>query len=317
MMSCARIVRISFVLPMLVLFPSVVGASPSATNPAAPLAGITVSFKVDSRVIDPTHGGAPWISPPTYSGAYAQDTVQARADGIDVAGRVSAISAKWIASDPSMVKVSPTQGSEVRIVVKHAGESRVKVVSGRVTQVLVVQARYQGKFIQVAITQLRNSKPPSPGLANKAPALENTGAEKEKDGLTSLRGGLRYRILKKTDGPTPTEDDVVECRYRLFAMNGQEVDGPHGDQRATFAVAESNLKEALRLMPVGSKWQILVPSRPAPSGNSPRGRRRAASTVRQSVPLVVEVELLAIKSAPGERGAAASEPAASPVGISL
>jgi hypothetical protein len=66
-------------------------------------------------------------------------------------------------------------------------------------------------------------------------------------------------------------------------------------------------------MPVGSKRQIFVPPDPSLEGDRPRGRKRSASTVRLSLPLVVEVELLAVKRAPsaGERIAAATSPAVS------
>jgi FKBP-type peptidyl-prolyl cis-trans isomerase FklB len=299
--------RIAFALSVLVLIPLPVNASGAPAKPAASLTGITISFKLDPRLIDPTHGGTSWISPHTYSGANAQDTVEARAQGVDAKGQLSAISAKWIASDPTMVKVSPSQGNEVRIVVKRAGQSRVKVVSGGVSQILAVQSRYQGKFIQIAITQLRESKPPSPGPTNKAPAL----AEKKDDANVTLPSGLRYKILNKADGQTPTDNDVVECHYRISATNGQELDGSHASgPPVTLSVAETSWKEALKLMPVGSKWLILVPPRPAPPADRPRGRKRSASTVRFNSALVVEVELLAIKKAPGEPGGASSSPAA-------
>jgi FKBP-type peptidyl-prolyl cis-trans isomerase len=194
----------------------------------------------------------------------------------------------------------------------------VKVVSGRVSQVLAVQSRYQGKFIQIAITQLRESKPPSPGPTNKAPAIGNPLAEKKDDADVTLPSGLRYKILKKADGQTPTDDDVVECHYRISATNGQELDGSHASgPPVTLSVAETGWKEALKLMPVGSKWQIVVPPRPAPPTDRPRGRKRTASTVRFNSALIVEVEILAIKRAPGERGGASSSPAASGAGISL
>jgi FKBP-type peptidyl-prolyl cis-trans isomerase FklB len=311
--------RIAFALSMLVLLPRAVAASPAAAEPAASLTGITVSFKLDPRTIDPTHGGMQWVSPRTYSGANAQDTVEARAQGVDAKGGLSAVSARWIASDPTMVNVSPSQGNEVRLVVRRAGQSTVKVVSGRVSQVLAVQSSHRGKFIQVAITQLRDLKPPSPSPANTASAPNSPLAEKQKESEVTLPSGLRYKILKKASGQTPTEDDVVECRYRISAPNGQELDASPASQPVTFSVAEARWKEALKLMPVGSKWQIVVPPRRVPSGDRPRGRWRAGSTVRFSSALIVEVELLAIKKAPepGKRAAAASSPEASGVGISL
>jgi len=302
MMSLARSSRqIAFALSMLVLLPAAAGAMPLAAEPSASLTGITVSFKLDPRVIDPTHGGTQWISPPTYAGANAQSTVEARAQGVDANGRLSPIRATWIAADPNMVKVSPSQGSEVKIVVKRAGQSSVKVVSGRVSQSLTVQSRYEGKFIQIAITQVREVKRPSPAPTDKASALQNALAEKTSDTDVTLPSGLRYKILKRGSGETPAEDDIVECRYRVSTGNGREVDSAHANQPLAFSVAGMRWKEVLKLMPVGSTWQILVPSHPVPAGDKPRGRGRAASPVRMTMPLIVELELVSIKKQSGER----------------
>jgi FKBP-type peptidyl-prolyl cis-trans isomerase len=309
---------IAFALSMLVLLSRTAGAAPPAAEPSGPLAGITVFFKLDPRLIDPTHGGMQWISPPTYAGANAQNTVEARAQGVDAKGRLSPITAKWIPSDPKMVKVSPSQGNEVRIVVKRAGQSTVKVVSGGVSQRLTVKSRFEGKFIQVAITQVREMKRPSPGPAeNKAPALQNTVAEKTNDTDVTLPSGLRYKILKRGSGQTPAEDDIVECRYRVSTGNGREVDSSHATQPLTFSVAEMRWKEVLKLMPVGSTWQILVPPRPVPTADKPRGRGRAASPVQMTMPLIVEMELVTIKKAPGGRDSADSSPQASGAEIRL
>jgi FKBP-type peptidyl-prolyl cis-trans isomerase FklB len=306
---------VGFVLSMSVLLPRPVDASSPAPGPSASPTGIAISFKMDPRLIDPTHGGTAWVSPHTYVGANAQDQIEARAQGFDAGGRLSAISARWTASDTTMVKVSPSEGNEVRIVVRRAGRSRVTVVSGGASQVLEVRSRYQGQFIQVEITQLRDLNQPSPGV-NTSPARENPRAEAKDDGAVTLPSGLKYKVLRGTDGQRPTDDDFVECRYRISTANGQEVDASHASQPVTLSVAETSWKEALKLMSVGSRWEILMPPRPAPPGERPRGRRRAASTARFNTAMIVEVELLAIKKTPGPRGAPGIGPAGSG-GISL
>ena len=313
MMSCASMTRqMTFVLSMLTLLPRAVDASPPPAEPAASLVGLTVSFKLDPRVIDPTHGGMAWISPHTYLGANAQDTVHARAEGIDAKGRLSVIGAKWIPSDPTMVKVSPGEGNEVRIVVKRAGQSKVKVIAGGVWQELAVQSRYQNQFIQIAITQLRGLKPASPAPAKTAPVLEDHLAQRKSAGEVTLPGGLRFTMLERADGPTPNDDDLVEVRYRVLAPNGKEVDSSHAKDPAIFRVAEASWKEALKLMPVGSRSVVVLPARPLPPSENPRGRKRATHPSRMSVPLLVEVELLSIQK---DRGTVASSPGGIPTGV--
>lgn len=119
--------------------------------PAA--AKILVAFKLDPRLLGPTYGGERWVSPPTYSGAAAQDTVEARASAVDTGGKVVKVSPEWTASDPEMVTVSPPRGEQVKISVKRAGESSVTVRSGGASRKLVVKAVQTKGIWQVSITQ--------------------------------------------------------------------------------------------------------------------------------------------------------------------
>jgi hypothetical protein len=131
-------------------------ASPGAGNTPTdgPAGIITVSFKLDPRLSGPTYGGERWVSPPTYTGASAQDTVEARAQAMDAKGRPSDMALQWTPADPGMVSVTPSQGNQVKIAVKRTGESKLKVASQSVSKEFLIKARYQGKAIQVEIVQL-------------------------------------------------------------------------------------------------------------------------------------------------------------------
>ena len=137
-----------------VLLPSIVPASPLLAEPDADsLKAITVTFKLDPRLSGGTYGGERWVSPPTYTGASAQDTIEARVGGTDAKGRPVRISATWTASDPEMVTVTPGQKNEFRITVKRTGECKLTVASQGVSKELVVKAKNLGNAIQVEITQ--------------------------------------------------------------------------------------------------------------------------------------------------------------------
>ena len=139
---------------LLVLLPSIVPASPQLAEPDTnSLEAITVSFKLDPRLSGGTYGGERWVSPPTYTGANAQDTIEARVGGTNANGRPVRISATWTASDPEMVPVTPGQRNEFRITVKRTGESNLTVASQGVSKELVVKAKNLGNAIQVEITQ--------------------------------------------------------------------------------------------------------------------------------------------------------------------
>ena len=115
---------------------------------------------------------------------------------------------------------------------------------------------------------------------------------KTKEGVVTLPSGLQYKILKAGDGKKPTETDTVEVNYRGTLVNGTEFDSSYSrGQPATFQVQGiiPGWSEALKLMPVGSKWQLFVPAQLA------YGARGAPPNIGPDATLIFEVELLAIK----------------------
>jgi hypothetical protein len=127
-------------------------APPSSTA----LSDIKVFFKLDSRLTRAQYLGDRRVSPPTYASTLQKGTeltVEARAQGLDVRGRPLTITAGWISSDSVMVTVSPVHGNEVRIIVKKAGQIRLKVVSQELTKELHIKAMDRDNAMQVEISQ--------------------------------------------------------------------------------------------------------------------------------------------------------------------
>lgn len=117
-------------------------------------------------------------------------------------------------------------------------------------------------------------------------------ANKAKEGVVTLPSGLQYKILKQGDGPKPTAQDVVTTNYKGTLIDGTEFDSSYRrGQPATFGVSQviRGWTEALQLMPVGSKWELFIPSDLA------YGPRNAGPTIGPNSTLVFEVELLDIK----------------------
>jgi FKBP-type peptidyl-prolyl cis-trans isomerase FklB len=129
--------------------------------------------------------------------------------------------------------------------------------------------------------------------ANKKAGEDFLEANKSKEGVVTLPSGLQYKILTAGDGPKPTATDTVVCKYRGTLIDGTEFDNSdkHGGP-ATFPVTGviKGWTEALQLMPVGSKWQLFVPSDLA---YGPRGQ---GGEIGPNSTLIFEVELLSIKS---------------------
>ncbi len=132
------------------------------------------------------------------------------------------------------------------------------------------------------------------GLENRKEADEFLAENKNKEGVVSLPSGLQYRIIKEGAGKTPTADDTVEVQYRGTLINGTQFESTYDNgQPATIQVSAPNviagLKEALKLMPPGSKWQLFIPNQLA------YGQRGSGRVIGPYAALIYEIEVLAIK----------------------
>jgi FKBP-type peptidyl-prolyl cis-trans isomerase FklB len=114
---------------------------------------------------------------------------------------------------------------------------------------------------------------------------------KKKEGVITLPSGIQYKIITASVGKKPTEADTIECNYRGTLINGTEFDSSYRTGKAaTFKLSTliPGWRDALVLMPVGSKWQIFIPAALAYG-------ERGQGPITPNSTLIFEVELLAIK----------------------
>lgn len=114
---------------------------------------------------------------------------------------------------------------------------------------------------------------------------------KLKKGVNVTASGLQYKVLTAGTGAKPKETDKVSVNYRGTLIDGTEFDSSYKlGAPASFAVngVIKGWQEALQLMPVGSKWQVVIPSELA------YGPRGAGADIGPNAVLVFEVELLSI-----------------------
>lgn len=131
------------------------------------------------------------------------------------------------------------------------------------------------------------------GEANKKQGLEFLEANKTKDGVVTLPSGLQYKVLQEGTGPKPAPTDTVVCNYRGTLLDSTEFDNSYKrGQPVTFPLTGviKGWTEALQLMPVGSKWQLFIPSELA------YGERGRGGQIGPNATLIFEVELLSIQS---------------------
>jgi FKBP-type peptidyl-prolyl cis-trans isomerase FklB len=128
--------------------------------------------------------------------------------------------------------------------------------------------------------------------ANMKEGAEFLTANKAKDGVVTTASGLQYKIITAGTGAKPTNADTVVCNYKGTFINGTEFDSSYKRGKpAEFPVGGviRGWTEALQLMPVGSKWELYVPSELA------YGSRGAGGAIGPNQTLIFEVELLSIK----------------------
>jgi FKBP-type peptidyl-prolyl cis-trans isomerase len=145
---------------------------------------------------------------------------------------------------------------------------------------------------QAVVDEVRNNLIKKDQAASRKEGDDFLAANKGKEGVVSLPSGLQYKILKAGTGPKPTASDSVRCDYRGTLINGTEFDSSYKRGRpATFAVTGviKGWTEALQLMPVGSKWQLFVPSDLAYGERGNQG-------IAPNSTLIFEVELLSIEA---------------------
>ncbi len=115
---------------------------------------------------------------------------------------------------------------------------------------------------------------------------------KKKDGVVTTDSGLQYKLLAEGDGPKPKATDTVKVDYVGTLVDGTEFDSSiKRGEPAIFGVDQviPGWSEALQLMEVGSKYQLVIPSELA------YGEKGAPPVIEPNSVLVFEVDLLGIE----------------------
>lgn len=114
---------------------------------------------------------------------------------------------------------------------------------------------------------------------------------KTQKGVQTLPNGILYKVIREGTGKKPAESDIVEVNYRGALINGREFDATRPGEPANLKLSSliAGWKQALSVMPVGSRWQIVIPSELA------YGERGVGGDIGPNEVLVFEVELLSIK----------------------
>jgi len=129
---------------------------------------------------------------------------------------------------------------------------------------------------------------------NKAKSEAFLAANKSKPGVVVLPSGVQYRVIEPGTGPKPTAASTVTVHLRGSISTGQEFANTYSTanaQPASFKVSDfplAGVKEAIVMMPVGSRWEVYIPADKA-YGNDPR------SPIGPSQAIVFDIKLVSSK----------------------
>src|ERR1700686_2454609 len=248
--------------------------APAATTQAAPAATTPKSSTTAKTPVKKT-GTAAKSSTGTALTTRTQKFSYAL--GMDIGGKVGpSLKKQSVEVDPALV----SQGLK-------------DAMSGAKTRLTEQEAQAVLTEMQTEVSKKRQEQMQQAAASNKAQGDAFLAGNKAKEGVVALPSGLQYKILKAGTGPKPAATDSVVCNYRGTLINGTEFDSSYKrGEPATFPVGGviKGWTEALQLMPVGSKWQLFVPSDLA------YGERGTGPDIGPNATLIFEVELLSIQS---------------------
>lgn len=100
---------------------------------------------------------------------------------------------------------------------------------------------------------------------NKKEGEEFLTANKKKEGVVVLPSGLQYKVIKEGTGLAPKGTEKVRVHYRGAFIDGTEFANTYkeGDEGPWIVYVNDVIpgwSEALKIMKVGSKWQLFIPS---------------------------------------------------------
>ena len=127
---------------------------------------------------------------------------------------------------------------------------------------------------------------------NKADGERFLAENRNKEGVVVLPSGLQYKIIKNSEGKRPLANSRVIVHYKGTLINGTIFDSSYArGEPIEFALNQviKGWQEALQLMSVGSKWQVIIPSELA------YGERGAGKAIGPNSTLIFDIELLNIK----------------------
>ena len=123
---------------------------------------------------------------------------------------------------------------------------------------------------------------------NKAAGEKFLAENKTKEGVKTTASGLQYKVITEGKGEIPNDTCKVKVNYRGKLIDGTEFESTYTRNEPFVTNVGGVIKgwtEALKMMPVGSKWELYIPQELA------YGARESGNQIKPFSTLIFEVEL--------------------------
>lgn len=154
----------------------------------------------------------------------------------------------------------------------------------------IAEAIVNGKYEEVR--HKRDAERHALAEANQAKGEAFLAENAKKDGVVALESGLQYKVLTAGKGAKPGDNDRVKVHYTGRLLDGTVFDSSvERGEPFTCSTHGGVIKgwlEVLKLMPVGSKWEVYIPAELA------YGERGGGDKIGPNETLIFEIELLEI-----------------------
>ena len=165
------------------------------------------------------------------------------------------------------------------------------LINGLKGSTVQMKAEEAQMYLQTTMQKLQEQKMERQFGANKTAGEKFLATNKSKAGVITTASGLQYEVIKKGNGPLPTDTSRVKVHYHGTLIDGTTFDSSiDRGEPAVFGVNQviKGWTEALKLMPVGSKYKLYIPQELAYGGQD-------QGAIKPFSVLIFDVELLSIE----------------------
>lgn len=173
-------------------------------------------------------------------------------------------------------------------------------LTGKTPALSMEEAGTVMRAYQQEMTAKQQLKAKEASAKNREIGVAFLAANAKKDGVKikevtlpdGTKAELQYKILTAGTGEIPKENHQVSVHYRGTVIDGTEFDSSYKrGEPANFGVTGviKGWTEALLMMPVGSKWQLFIPSELAYAD------QQRSEVITPGSTLIFDIELLSSK----------------------